>query len=429
MTAAILRLNDRTFASLKRSRNYRLFFAGQIVSVTGTWIQRVGQAWLVYVLTNNSAVALGIMAFAQFLPFTLFGLYAGTLVDRLDPRRTVIFTQAGAMLCSALIAAIALAGIAQPWHIYAIAAINGTIMVLDAPSRQALTYRMVGRGELQNAVALNSSLFNAARIVGPGIGGVLIAAVGAGWCFAINAASFLAVIAGLLAMRTSEFFPIERKERPKIISGTIEGLRWVRQRPRMLTLLALTLVISTFAVNNNVLLPILAKQTLHQGPRTFGVFSALFGAGALIGALLSAAQGRPRLLALLLGGAAFTGTQLLIAPVRSVWLVGVLLFVSGIGFTLWSSNTNSTLQLEAPDHLRGRMVGLYFFAFTGTGPFGGLLAGWLSHVGGTELAFFVAGVTGLAGIVVATLRLRGRPVRRRSHEPVVEPQLDAQQAA
>jgi MFS family permease len=428
VTAAILRLNDRTFASLKRSRNYRLFFAGQVVSVTGTWIQRAAQSWLVYTLTHHSPIALGIMAFAQFLPFTLFGLYAGTFVDRLDARRTVIGTQIGAMVCSALLAALALSGVVEPWMVYVIAAINGTIMVLDAPSRQALTFRMVGRRELQNAVALNSSLFNAARIIGPGIGGVMIAAVGTGWCFTANAASFLAVIGGLLMMRTSEFHAVERKGRPKILRGTMDGLRYVRSQPRMLILLALTLVISTFAVNNNVLLPVLAKQTLHQGPRTFGVLSSVFGAGALLGALLAAGQGRARLRLLLVGGAVFTAAQLLIAPERSAFLVGALLFVSGVGFTLWSSNTNSTLQLEAPDHLRGRIVGLYFFAFTGTGPFGGLLAGWLSKVGGTQLAFLVAGATGLAGVALATTRLRG-PVRKRTTEPVVETPLDAQQAA
>jgi MFS family permease len=428
VTAAILRFNERTFVSLKRSRNYRLFFSGQIISVTGTWMQRIAQAWLILQLTHDSAVAVGFMAFAQFLPFTLFGLFAGTYVDRLDARRTVIATQTGAMLCSAAIAALALGGVAKAWEIYAIAAINGTIMVLDAPSRQSLTFRMVGRRELPNAVALNSSLFNASRIFGPGVGGIVIAAVGVGWCFAANAASFLAVIAGLLLMRTSEFHAVERKERPKILAGTLDGLRYVREQRRMLILLALTVVISTFAVNNNVLLPVLAKQTLHQGPRTFGVLSALFGAGALLGALLSAGLGRASTKWLLSGGTLFTGAQLLLAPERSVYLVGLLLFASGVGFTLWSSNTNSSLQLEAPDHLRGRIVGLYFFAFTGTGPFGGLLAGWLAKIGGTELAFLVAGATGLAGIALATTRLRGR-VRRRSSEPVVETPVDAQQAA
>jgi MFS family permease len=428
MTAAILRLNERTFVSLKRSRNYRLFFSGQIVSVTGTWMQRIAQAWLILQLTHNSAVAVGFMAFAQFLPFTIFGLFAGTVVDRLDAHRTVIATQTGAMLCSAAIAALALAGVARPWEVYAIAAVNGTIMVLDAPARQALTFRMVGRQELSNAVALNSSLFNASRIFGPGIGGLLIAAVGVGWCFAANAASFLAVIAGLLLMRKGEFHPVERREPPSIFRGTVQGLQYVREHRRALILLALTLIVSTFSVNNNVLLPVLAKQTLHQGAQTFGVLSALFGAGALLGALLSAGLGRASTKWLLTGGTVFTGAQLLVAPERSVYVIGLLLFISGVGFTLWSSNTNSSLQLQAPDHLRGRVVGLYFFAFTGTGPFGGLLAGWLAKAGGTELAFLVAGAAGLTAIALATSRLRAS-VPQHVPEPAVESAVEAPRAA
>jgi MFS family permease len=425
VTAAILRLNARTFSSLRKYHNYRLFFGGQVISVTGTWMQRIAQSWLILQLTH-SAVAVGFMALAQFLPFTIFGLFAGVLVDRLEPRRTVIGTQIGAMLTSAALAAIALAGVAQPWHVYALAAVNGTIMVLDAPSRQALTFRMVGRAELPNAVALNSSLFNASRIFGPGVGGLVIAAVGVGWCFAANAISFLAVIAGLLAMRTAEFFAPERRERPKIVRGTLDGLAWVRRQPRMMLLLGLTLVISTFSVNNNVLLPVLAKQTLHQGPRTFGVLSALFGAGALIGALLSAGLGRASMKWLVAGGFGFTIAQLLVSHERSIAVVGLLLLVSGIGFTLWSSNTNSSLQLGAPDHLRGRVVGLYFFAFTGTGPFGGILAGWLASVGGTDLAFAVAGGTGLAAVVLTAAILR-QP-RRRATRPV-EPLAAEEQIA
>ena len=193
MTAAILSLNRRTFASLRKHRNYRLFFAGQVVSLTGTWMQRIAQAWLVLALTR-SPLAVGILALAQFLPFTVFGLFAGVVVDRLDARRTVLVTQATSMLLASALAAIALAGVARPWHVYAIAALQGCVQVLDAPARQALTYRMVGRRELPNAVALNSSLFNASRILGPAAGGAIIAVAGVGFCFAFNAASFVAVL-------------------------------------------------------------------------------------------------------------------------------------------------------------------------------------------------------------------------------------------
>src|SRR5581483_10124601 len=195
VTAALLALNRRTFASL-RHRNYRLFFTGQVISVTGTWMQRVAQAWLVLQLTR-SPVAVGILALAQFLPFSVFGLFAGVVVDRLDPRRLVVATQAASMALAALLAGLTLSGLVVDWQVYAIGFVSGTVQVLDAPARQALTFRMVGRRELPNAVALNSGLFNGARVFGPGVGGLVIAAVGPGVCFALNAASFLAVLVGL----------------------------------------------------------------------------------------------------------------------------------------------------------------------------------------------------------------------------------------
>jgi len=265
---------------------------------------------------------------------------------------------------------------------------------------------MVGPAELQNAISLNSSLFNAERIFGPAVAGIVIAAVGVGWCFALNAASFVAVLAGLLAMRTAEFHPLERRGRPTILRGTREGLGYVRRRPAALIVLAGVVVLSTFCFNFNVLLPVLAKQTLHSGPQTLGLLSALFGAGALVGALAAAAQRRPSLKLMLIGSFLFTGSELLLAPERSTAAIGALLFVTGVGFTLWTSNSNSSLQLEAPDHLRGRVVGLYYYAFNGTGPVGGMLAGWLMARGGSQLAFLVAGLAGLTATVWAAQRLR-----------------------
>ncbi|HEY1367035.1 MAG TPA: MFS transporter [Gaiellaceae bacterium] len=409
MTAAILRLNERTFSSL-RHRNYRLFFAGQVTSQTGSWMQRVAQAWFILQLTH-SPVAVGILALAQFLPFTVFGLFAGTLIDRLDAWRTVVVMQVLQMISASVLAAIALSGLARPWHVYALAAFSGCVLVLDAPARQQLTYRMVGRSELPNAVALNTSLFNASRILGPALGGIVIAAAGAGWCFALNAASFLAVLAGLAAMRERDFYPIERRERPRLLRGTREGLEYVLENRRMVVVLLLTVVLSTFCFNFNVLLPVLAKRTLVAGPEAYGVLSALFGGGALVGALLTASLGRASLKVMVIGGTLFTAAEVLLAPERSILLAGALLFLTGLGFTLWSANSNSSLQLEAPDHLRGRVVGLYYYAFNGTGPLGGILTGWLSAKSGTELAFFVAGSVGLAATLLAAAQLRPRPRR------------------
>ena len=412
MTAALLRLNQRTFSSFKY-RNYRLFFAGQAISQTGSWMQRIALGWFILQLTH-SAFAVGIMAVAQFLPFTIFGLFGGVLVDRLDARRTVIGTQVAQVATAVGLAAIVIAGVAQPWMLYVIAFLNGGVLVLDVPSRQQLTYRMVGRDELPNAIALNSSMFNASRIFGPAIAGMVYGFTGAGVCFLVNAVSFFAVLLGLLAMRKRDFFQLEEFERPTILRGTREGLAYVRRQPRMMAVIMLTLIISTFSFNFNVTLPVLAYSTLHTQAQVYGILSALFGAGALVGALLAASLGRASAKVMLAGSLVFTGSELLLAPVHTPILAGLLLFLTGAGFTAWSANSNATMQLAAPDRLRGRIIGIYFYAFNGTGPFAGLLAGWLCARGGTQLAFIVAGCVGLAGTAVAGIRM-GR--MRRTERP------------
>lgn len=408
MTKALLAFNRRTFASLHH-RNYRLYFAGQVVSVTGTWMQNIAMAWLILQLTH-SPVAVGALALCQFLPFTVFGLFAGVLVDRFDARRLVIGTQAASMMLAIALAVPTLLGNATAWLVYLLAGLRGVVLVLDAPSRQALTFQMVGPRELPNAVALNSSLFNAARVTGPALGGAVVALAGVGFCFAFNAVSFIAVLVGLLAMRVDELLPTDRNaERPKLLKGTGEAFRYIRSTPRAATVLALVAVASAFAFNFNVLLPVMAKSTLHAGPGTFGLVTAFFGAGALGGALASAALARARM-GLFLGAlTAFSAGETLLAPQRSIAGAGALLFVVGFCFTLWTSNANATLQLEAPSHLRGRVIGLYYYAFNGSGPAAGLFAGWLASEGGTELAFAVGGAVTLAAALVAVARAVPRP--------------------
>jgi MFS family permease len=311
---------------------------------------------------------------------------------------------------------IALAGVAQAWQVYVIAALMGLVQVLDAPSRQSLTFRMVGPLELPNAISLNSGVFNGARIFGPALAGVLIAAAGAGVCFAVNAASYLAVLAGLLLMRPGEFHAVERQERPRsLMAGLKEGISYARSDNRVWLTLTLVFVMSTFCLNFNVLLPVLAKQTLHSGPETFGILSAVFGVGALIGALVSAHVSRATMGTTALGSAGFALCQLLIAPVRTTAVVAALLFIAGIFFTTWSSNSNSLIQLSAPDHLRGRLIGLYFFAFAGTGTAGGIISGWLTAIGGTELAFAIAGIAGVSTSLLVWLRSRAVPLVEDRH--------------
>jgi MFS family permease len=395
VTAALLALQARTFASLRKHRNYRLFFTGQVISLSGTWMQNIALAWLVVELTH-SPIALGILAFCRFGPFTFFGLFAGAFADRFDNRRLIMATQAAAMSVSIALAVLTLTGSATVWAVYALAFLGGTTFVFDAPGRHALTFQLVGRGELPNAVALNASLFNASRTVGPAIAGLVIAAAGVGVCFVVNAFSFLAVLTALALMRKEELHPIEREETPpSLLKSISDGIGYVRRSPRVRFLIGAVAVISLVSLNFNVLLPVLASETLAVGPEGFGVLSACFGLGALVGALLSAALSRASWKALVLGMIGFGVAQLALAPQKTMIVACALLFVAGISFTLWMSNTQSILQMTAPDHLRGRVLSLWLFAFAGSAPIGGLLAGWLTDVGGTELSFTVGGVASL----------------------------------
>jgi len=406
VTAALLALNARTFASLRRHRNYRLFFTGQVISVSGTWMQNIALAWLVVELTH-SPLAVGALAFCRFLPFTIFGLVAGVVADRIDNRKLVITTQSVSMTFSAILAALVLTGSQTLWLVYVLAVLSGTALVFDAPGRHALTFQMVGRDELPNAVALNASLFNASRVVGPAVAGVLIAAFGVGVCFLINTITFLAVLAGLLLMRKEELVPLERtgEPPPTMVRGIREGFSWVLASPQMRLVLLVVAVVSTVGFNFHVLLPLLASDTLQTGPEVFGILSACFGGGALVGALLSAALGRASWKVLVLGTGGFSLSLLALAPMTTVWACAVLLFITGTCFTLWTSNANSILQLNAPDHLRGRVVSLYLWAFAGFAPVGGLFAGWLVDLGGTQLSFTIAGLTGLAMTLLTARQL------------------------
>jgi MFS family permease len=416
VTGALLRLNARTFASLRRHRNYRLYFIGQVISLSGTWMQNIALAWLIVGLTH-SPVAVGLLAFVRFSPFALFSLPAGVLADRLDNRRTMMLMQAVSMVISAVLAVLVLTGRPALWEVYLLALLGGTAAVFDAPNRHALTFQMVGRDELPNAVALNASLFNGSRVVGPAIGGVVIATAGVGACFAVNAVSFLAVLAALALMRKRELFPLMRREAPRMIKGVRHGLGYVWRTPSIRLVLLMTMVVSTVGFNFHVLIPVLAAKTLHVGAEVFGGLGAAFGAGALVGALLAASLGRASWKALLLGSAGFSTTLLALAPEASVWPIAALLFLTGMFFTTWTANSQSIIQLTAPDHLRGRVLSIYLFAFGGFAPIGGLLAGWLSDVGGTRLAFFVAGITCMAMTAYAFVKWP-----RASHEePATEP--------
>jgi MFS family permease len=364
-------------------------------------MQNIAMAWLVVSLAPHSrGLAVGLLAACRFGPFTVLGLFSGVVTDRFDNRRVVIVTQTVQMVFSAVLAAITLVGHVQLWEVYAIAVLTGSALVFDAPSRQNLTFQMVGRDELPNAIALNSSLFNTARIFGPALAGVLIAAVGSGWCFAINTASYVAVLGGLLAMRVSELYPLLDRRRPTMWRGTREGLAYALRNRTVLVTIAMTAVFSAVGFNFNILLPLLAKNTLAAGPRTFGIISACFGAGALVGALWAAAVSRTTWRVMLLGATGFGICELLIAP------VGVLLFVCGIAFTSYTANSNTAIQLASPDFIRGRVLGLYYYAWNGLAPLGALIVGWMCDRGGTELAFAVGGTSVIVMTVLGALAVK-----------------------
>jgi len=405
----------RTFRSLRRHHNYRLFFAGQVVSLAGSWMQNVALAWLVLSL-SRSPLAVAMLLFCRFVPYTLFGLFAGSVVDRFDTRRLVIWTQFAAMLVSAALAAVTLTGTATLPVVYVLATLGGIAIVLDAPGRQSLTFEMVGRKELPNAVALNSGLLNASRVIGPALAGIIIAVAGVGLCFVVNTLSFLAVLAALLAMREEELFPVAADRTVTLLRGTREGLGFAWRDPQVRAVLLVVTCVGLVGFNFNTLVPLLASDTLHVDARAFGLLSAAFGLGAFAGALLTASLKRATFRAFTVGLLGFSVLLLALAPVHEARLAGVILVGIGASFALFAANANALVQLAAPDHLRGRLVAVYLFAFVGFAPLGSLLSGSLVQVGGTQLAFVVSGSVGLAAAAYAIAAGRGRerPLERGS---------------
>jgi len=403
VTTLAFALRARTFRSLRRHRNYRIFFTGQLVSLAGTWMQNVALAWLVIEL-SGSPLAIGALAFWRFVPFTIFGLVAGVVADRIESRKLVMATQAAAMAISIALAVVTLTDTATLPLVYVLAALGGIALAFDAPGRQSLTFQMVGPRELPNAVALNSGLFNGSRVIGPAIAGLVIAAVGTGICFVLNAVSFLAVLSALAIVRAEELYPVAKDRSATIVGGLRRAASFAWNDSQLRLILSVVMVVSTVGFNFHVLVPLLAADTLHVGPEGFGLLSATFGLGALVGALATASLRQASWRMFSIGTASFGVLVLLLAPVQNAYLAGFVLFGIGISFTLFTANANSLVQLTAPDHLRGRLIGLYLFAFLGLAPIGGLFAGWLADVGGTSLAFAVAGLTALATISIANAR-------------------------
>ncbi|MDQ0775472.1 MFS family permease [Streptomyces aurantiacus] len=387
------------FSSLK-IRNYRLFFTGQVVSNTGTWMQRIAQDWLVLSLTGSSA-AVGFTTALQFLPMLLFGLYGGVLVDRLPKRPTLLATQAAMGLTGLALAFLTLGGHVQVWHVYVAAFAVGLATVIDNPARQSFVAEMVGPGQLQNAVSLNSANFQSARLVGPAVAGLLITGFGTGWAFLLNGLSFVAPIAGLLLMRSRELNEVERTPRGK---GQLrEGLRYVAGRPDLMWPIILVGFIGTFGFNFPVWLSAYADDVFHAGAGGYSLFNTLMAVGSVAGALLAARRGTTRLRVLIAAAVAFGVLEILAALAPSYWLFALLMVPIGMAGLTVNVTANTAVQMGTDPAMRGRVMALFMMVFMGGTPLGAPVVGWITDAYGPRVGFAAGGV--VSALAAATVGL------------------------
>jgi len=390
-----------------RHRNYCLFFGGQTISLIGTWMQTVAQSWLIYRLTG-SAVLLGSVGFASQIPVFLLAPIGG--------HRILIITQTTAMLLAFVLAALTLTGLVQVWHIFTLAALLGVVNAFDIPTRQAFAVDMVGREDLINAIALNSSMINGARMIGPAVAGILVASVGEGWCFLLNGISFIAVIAGLLLMQIT--VRVHASPNSSALASIIEGFRYVRHTRPVRALLLMLGLVSLMGMPYAVLMPIFADQILHGGPRGLGLLMGAAGCGALAGALVLAAKRGIRGLGhwVALAATGFGISLILFSLSRTFWLSVVLLLPAGFSMMIGLASSNTLIQSLVPDKLRGRVMALYSMMFMGMAPFGSLLAGALAHRLGAPGTVAFGGLACITGALVFGLRL---PVLRHEARQII----------
>ncbi len=388
-------------------RDFRLFWTGQLISLCGRWMQSVGQSWLVLELTN-SPLKLGIVGALQFAPILVLSFVAGAIADRLPKRPLIVLTQLVLMLPAFSLAALIWSGQVRYWHVAVGACVIGIVNALDMPARQSLIAELVRRDDLVNAIALNSAMFNAARVVGPAIGGLLILRYGVALAFFLNGVTFLAVVAALLAMRVEGF---RRAHQETTIREEIaDGLRYAIGSPLVSLILSLVLAVSVFVINHTVLVPLLARDVLGEGVRGFGFLMAVLGGGAVVGALALAGFGRgqPSLAAVVAPAIVVSAGTLSLATVRHFWVAAILLFIIGAAQILFLARCNTTLQVTAPDELRGRVMSLYTLVFAGVTPIGAFFIGTIAEVFGVPAACVAGGGLGL----LCVLGLWARSTRR-----------------
>lgn len=405
-----------------RHRNYRLFFAGQLVSLVGTWMQTVAQSWLVYRLTGSPAL-LGLVGFASQFPILLLAPIGGAIADRHHRHRILLATQATAMALACLLAVLTLTDRVQVWEVFALASLLGVVNAFDIPTRQAFVVEMVGREDLSNAIALNSSMFNGARLAGPALAGVLVALLGEGWCFLLNALSFLAVLGALLAMRLPPRPPA--RAAGKVMTEALEGLTYVARTGPIRSLLALVGLSSLTGMSYTVLMPVFADRVLGGGPMTLGGLMSAAGFGALLAALTLAM--RPNLKGIagwIANGALAFGVALtLFAQSTNLWLSAVLLVGVGYAMMIQMASSNTLVQAMVPDAYRGRAMAAYSMMFMGMAPLGALLAGLVAEWTGAPGAVALGGGVCIVGALVFRL---GLPAMRLEARRLVKAQASLQ---
>lgn len=405
MTRFALRSRE-TFRSL-RSRNFRLYFVGMAVSMTGTWVQQIAQVWLVLDL-GGTAVDLGITTALQFAPVLLFGAFAGVLADRFDKRRVLYVTQTLAALCALVLGVLTLSGSATLATVWVMAAALGLVTAADNPARRAFVTELVEPEDVPNAVGLNSAVMTASRVVGPAVGGLLIAGAGVGWCFVLNGVSFIAVIAAVAAMRTDEILASERVPREK---GQVRaGLRYVWSTPDLRLPLVLTAVISTIAFNYPVVLPLLAKDTFSGDAGTYTLLFVVMSVGSLAGSLTAAARRSTGPRFMVVAAAAFGVTTVLASLAPNLGLALVALVPVGLSGIAFMSSATAELQLKADPSMRGRVLALHAVVFLGSTPVGGPLIGFVTEAQGPRVGLAAGGVATLVAVAAAVRARRAHPL-------------------
>ena len=392
----------RSFDSL-HVPNYRRYFAGQVVSVSGNWMQMVAETWLMLELTG-SGVAVGLTAAAQFLPILLFGAYGGLIADRYDKRRLLMLTQTVMAVPALVLLGLTAEGAIEPWMILALAFARGSVNAVDNPTRQAFVIEMVGSNRLVNAVSLNSVIVHSSRMVGPALAGLLIATAGVEPCFMLNAATFAVMIVALSRMEVSELRTPRRAEREP---GALRAaLRYVRATPALAVPLAMMALVGTLGFNFQVLLPLLAKSSFEGGPQTYGLLVSAMGIGSIAGALAAGARGRVSMRILISASAAFGGFTLLAAAAPTLWFELAALILVGAASVTFAAGVNSSLQLAVAPAMRGRVMALYSVVFLGSTPIGAPIAGWLSEVAGPRTGLLLGATAALVAAGAAAVMLR-----------------------